>query len=53
MLAVVTCGLYLSFYGREQVSPSVEHSMHAFWEMLGWIANTLIFFVSGKHFILL
>jgi NhaP-type Na+/H+ or K+/H+ antiporter len=47
VLAVVFCGLYLSFYGRGNISVKVEHSLHAFWHMAEYIADTLIFFVAG------
>jgi hypothetical protein len=32
---------------REVVSPHVEEAMHHFWEMVGFIANTLLFFITG------
>lgn len=47
MLAVVTTGLVMSFYARGRISPGVEESMHNFWSMLTYVANTVIFFVSG------
>lgn len=47
VLAVVFAGLYLSFYGRGNISVKVEHSLHAFWHMAEYIADTLIFFVAG------
>ncbi|WP_442505741.1 cation:proton antiporter [Novipirellula sp. SH528] len=45
--AVVVAGLWMSGWGRTQISPEVAHFLHRFWQMLGYIANTLIFFLVG------
>lgn len=47
VIAVVVCGLWMSSKGKTAVSPEVSHFLHRFWEMLGYIANTLIFFLVG------
>ena len=47
VLAAVTAGLVMSFYAGGRISPGVEHSMHTFWSMATYVANTVIFFVSG------
>merc|ERR1719361_1969916 len=47
VLVVVAMGLYVS-KNREVVSPHVEEAMHHFWEMAGFIANTLLFFITGQ-----
>ncbi len=47
VMAVVVAGLYMGGVGKTKVSPEVEHFLHRFWEMLGYIANTLIFFLVG------
>ncbi len=47
VLAVVFLGLWLSFYGRGKISPSVSSSLDTFWVMLEFIANTIIFFATG------
>lgn len=47
VMAVVVSGLWMSSVGRTKVSPEVAHFLHRFWEMLGYIANTLIFFLVG------
>jgi NhaP-type Na+/H+ or K+/H+ antiporter/CRP-like cAMP-binding protein len=47
VLTVVTIGLLTSAYGRLRISPAVEESMHSFWEMMSYIANTVIFVLSG------
>ncbi len=47
VMAVVTAGLWMSGPGRASVSPEVHHFLHQFWEMLSYLANTLIFFLVG------
>lgn len=47
VLAVVFGGLMLSFYGKGRISAQTLEPMHSFWEMCGYLANTLIFFVAG------
>ncbi|MBW2280207.1 MAG: cation:proton antiporter [Deltaproteobacteria bacterium] len=47
VIAVVTAGLWMAGRGRLQVSPEVSHFLHRFWEMLAYLANTLIFFLVG------
>ena len=46
VLALVTLGIYLGS-NRSSISVEVEHAMHEFWEVLVWIANTLIFTMLG------
>lgn len=47
VLAIVTAGVYLAGPGRNRITPSVAHFLHQFWEMLAYIANTVIFFLVG------
>ncbi len=47
VMAVVAAGLWMSGAGKTKVSPEVSHFLHRFWETLGYIANTLIFFIVG------
>ncbi len=47
VMAVVTTGLWMSSVGKTKISPEVSHFLHRFWEVLGYIANTLIFFLVG------
>ena len=47
VLALVALGLYMSAYGRLRVEPAVEHVMEHFWELAGYFANTIVFFISG------
>ena len=46
VLGVVVCGLVLS-YNRHAISPEVEHTMHAFWETVVYLTNTMIFILAG------
>ena len=47
VMAVVVAGLWMSGEGRTKISPEVSHFLHRFWETLGYIANTMIFFIVG------
>ena len=47
VMAVVVTGLWMSDIGKTKVSPEVSHFLHRFWGTLGYIANTLIFFLVG------
>jgi Na+/H+ antiporter len=47
VMAVVTAGLWMSAKGKTRISPEVSHFLHQFWEMLAYIANTLIFYLVG------
>ncbi len=47
VIAVVAAGLWMSARGRLQISPEVMHFLRRFWEMLAYLANTLIFFLVG------
>ncbi|KAH8077164.1 potassium:proton antiporter [Aureococcus anophagefferens] len=47
VLAVVALGLIVGSKGASRVSATVGHDLHATWEALGFVANTLIFFVAG------
>ncbi|XP_077965661.1 sperm-specific sodium:proton exchanger-like isoform X2 [Styela clava] len=44
VLAVVVFGLALD---RASITPQVDHFLHRFWEMLAYLANTLIFVIVG------
>lgn len=46
VLSVVFLGLYIS-RNKASVSPNVEESVHHVWEMISFIANTIIFLLSG------
>ena len=47
VIAVVTFGVLLSGYGRSRITPEVEESVDSFWEMMGYIANSVIFVLTG------
>ncbi|MFP3983805.1 MAG: cation:proton antiporter [Desulfurivibrionaceae bacterium] len=47
IVALVALGLMFSTLGRTRVSPEVSHFLHQFWEMMAYIANTLIFLIVG------
>ena len=46
VLGVVFLGLYIS-KNKCAISPNIEESMEAFWEVLSYIMNTLIFIFGG------
>jgi NhaP-type Na+/H+ or K+/H+ antiporter len=47
VLGLVALGLIIGGPGRSRISPQVEHFMHEFWELAGFIANCLIFLIVG------
>ncbi len=48
VLTVVFTGLaFASTFGRTSISPEVFHFLHEFWETLGYVANTIIFLITG------
>jgi CPA1 family monovalent cation:H+ antiporter len=47
ILAVVTAGLFVGNVGFHNTSPTTQIAMNNFWEMLAFIANSLIFLVIG------
>ena len=47
VIANVAAGLTLSAYGKPLISQSVRHPLAEFWELLGWIANTIVFVHAG------
>jgi len=47
VMAVVTAGLWMGGPGQTRISPEVLHFLHRFWEMLAYVANTLIFCLVG------
>lgn len=47
VMAIVAAGLWLGGPGRTKVSPEVAHFLHHFWELLAYLANTIIFFLVG------
>lgn len=47
VLALVALGLVMAGVGKTRISPEVEHFMHEFWELAGFIANCLLFLIVG------
>jgi NhaP-type Na+/H+ or K+/H+ antiporter len=47
VLALVSLGIMIGGIGRAKISPKVEHFMHEFWELAGFIANCIIFLIVG------
>jgi len=47
VVALVSLALMFSTMGRTRISPEVGHFLHQFWEMMAYMANTLIFIIVG------
>lgn len=47
VVAVVSTAIMLASIGRTRISPEVGETMHHFWEMMSFIANTVIFLLVG------
>eukprot|EP00249_Psilotum_nudum_P020794 c27850_g1_i1 orf=499-4035(-) len=47
VLAVMTIGMFFAIFARTAFKGESQQSMHYFWEMITYIANTLIFILSG------
>ena len=47
VLTVVVLGWFLSAKGRTLFKGHIQHSMHHFWEMLTYAANTIVFILAG------
>ncbi len=47
VIALVTFGLYIAYMGTTRLRPKVNSFIRNFWELMGYIANTLIFIVVG------
>lgn len=43
----VASGLVLSAFGRHLITPAVRAPLAEFWELLAWIANTIVFVHAG------
>lgn len=46
-IATVTFGLYMSAYGKTLISPSVEHTVHSFWTIIGKNIEAIVFVLAG------
>lgn len=47
ILALVTLGLFMTYKGKTQISTESQHALHHVWGYVGFIAETLIFILSG------
>lgn len=47
ILALVAFGLYMTKSGKTKISPESEHAVHHVWGFIGFVAETLIFILSG------
>ena len=47
ILALVAFGLYMTNSGKTKISPESEHAVHHVWGFIGFVAETLIFVLSG------
>jgi hypothetical protein len=47
VVALVALALMFSTLGRTRISPEISHFLHHFWEMMTYMANTLIFLIVG------
>ncbi len=47
VIALVAFGLAITNAGRPKLKPEVNHFMDQFWELMAYIANTLIFIIVG------
>ena len=47
VVALVAMALMFSTVGKTRISPEVGHFLHQFWEMMAYMANTLIFIIVG------
>ncbi len=47
ILALVAMGLYMTNRGRARISTESEEAIHAIWHYIGFVAETLIFLISG------
>lgn len=47
ILALVALGLYMTRSGKTRISSASEHAMHYIWGMIGFVAETIIFMLTG------
>ncbi|XP_024361415.1 sodium/hydrogen exchanger 8 isoform X2 [Physcomitrium patens] len=47
VLTVMTVGIFFTAFARTAFTGESAQSMHHFWEMISYIANTLVFLLSG------
>ena len=47
IIALVVMGLYMTNIGKTRISQGATHAIHHVWSYIGFIAETVIFIVSG------
>jgi NhaP-type Na+/H+ or K+/H+ antiporter len=47
ILAIVAFGLYMSNIGKTRISTESEHAVHHVWGFIGFVAETVIFILTG------
>jgi len=47
ILTIVAMGLYMSNIGKTSISTESEHALHHVWGFIGFVAETVIFILSG------
>jgi NhaP-type Na+/H+ or K+/H+ antiporter len=47
VMSLVALALTFATLGKTRISPEVSHFLHQFWEMMAYVANTLIFLIVG------
>ena len=47
ILAIVALGLYMTTTGKTKISSESMHTVHGIWSFVGFLAETVIFIVSG------
>ena len=47
VLAIVALGLYMTGKGKTRISAESEHAVHHIWGYIGYVAETVIFILSG------
>ena len=47
ILAIVAIGLYMTHSGKTKISAESKHSVHHVWGYIGFVAETVIFLLSG------
>ena len=47
VIALLVFGLTVTYVGKPRLKPQVNNFMEHFWELLTYIANTLIFILVG------
>jgi len=47
ILAIVFLGLYMTNTGKTRISAESEHAVHNVWSYIGFVAETVIFILTG------